>query len=56
MFNDALSGAAKEQARDCAPAVRSDDDQIDIEMVCHEHDLIKRISDAQVRLDLDSFF
>ena len=56
MFDDALGGAADEQPRDGASAMRSNDDQIDIEMVCHQDDLIKRISDTKVRLDFDSLF
>ena len=54
MLNNALGGTANEQPGNRTTTVRSDDDQIHIEMVRHEDDLIKRISDPKVRLDLDS--
>ena len=56
MFYDSLGGAAEKQPRNCPSPVRSNDDQVNIEMFCHQNDLIKRISHAQVRLDVDSPF
>ena len=54
--DDALRSAAHQQPRNTTSAVRSDDDQVDIEMIGHLDDLIKRISHPEVRLDLDSLF
>jgi hypothetical protein len=54
VFYDAFSRAANEQPRDCATAMGSNDNQIDLKMVGHQDNLIKRISHAQVGLDFDT--
>jgi hypothetical protein len=54
MLNNALGSTANEQPGDRTTTVRSNDDQIHIEMVRHEDDLIKRISHPKIRLDFNS--
>jgi len=54
VLDDTLGGAADEQSREGASAMRSNDDQIDVKMFCRQDDLIKRISDTKIRLDFDS--
>ena len=54
MFHDSFGRAANEQARHPAAAVRADHDEVDIEVVRHLDNLVKRVSHANISLCLDA--
>src|SRR5208282_1134129 len=53
VFHDSFGGAANEQARYPAVAMRADYNEVDIEMVRHRNNLVKRVSHANIRLYFD---
>jgi len=52
VFHDSFGGAANEQACHPAAAMGADYNEVDIEMLRHRDNLVKRVSHAKIRLYL----